>query len=330
LEVVRYFLGCMHEQYHPRELIEQAVAGEQAGFDGIACSDHFQPWWEPGHSGQAWIWLGAAAQATERVSVGPAVTVALKRYHPALVAQGFATLEAMYPGRVFVGLGSGESLNESPFGVDWPPRDFQLAALEEACGLIRRLWDGERVDHDGRFFKTKRAYLHTRPEQPPPLYISAFYPGAAEVAGRYGDGLWTFPDPVQAPKLIETYRTAAAEAGRTPGTIVLEAAFSWAPDDADALEAARVWKGAVPDEFYTDDWFDPQAMYERGEQEVSDEDFKQRSIISADPGEHVERIKQLEQMVDGEVVVKLSNQSGPNALEAIRIYGERVLPKLRG
>ena len=123
----------MHEQYHPRELIEQAVAGEQAGFDGIACSDHFQPWWEPGHSGQAWIWLGAAAQATERVPVGPAVTVALKRYHPALVAQGFATLEAMYPGRVFVGLGSGESLNESPFGVDWPPRDFQLAALEGAA-----------------------------------------------------------------------------------------------------------------------------------------------------------------------------------------------------
>ena len=103
-----------------------------------------------------------------------------------------------------------------------------------------------------------------------------------------------------------------------------------APDDAEALEAARVWKGAVPDEFYTDDWFDPQAMYERGEQEVSDEDFKQRSIISADPDEHVERIKQLEQMVAGDVVVKLSNQSGANALEAIRIYGERVLPKLRG
>ena len=135
----RYFLGCMHEQYHPRALLDQAVAGERASFDGIACSDHFQPWWEPGHSGQAWIWLGAAAQATQRVPVGPAVTVALKRYHPALVAQGFATLEAMYPGRVFVGLGSGESLNESPFGLDWPlPRD-QLAALEEACGLIRRL-----------------------------------------------------------------------------------------------------------------------------------------------------------------------------------------------
>ena len=181
--MARYYLGCMHEQYGPRELLEQAVAGERAGFDGIACSDHFQPWWEPGESGHAWIWLGAAAQATERVPVGPAVTVGLKRYHPALIAQGFATLELMYPGRVFVGLGSGESLNESPLGLDWPaPRD-QVAALEEACGLIRRLWNGERVDHEGRFFRTKRASLHTRPELPPPLYVSAFHPGAAARRG---------------------------------------------------------------------------------------------------------------------------------------------------
>jgi coenzyme F420-dependent glucose-6-phosphate dehydrogenase len=320
----------MHEQYHPSELLEQAVAGERAGFDGIACSDHFQPWWEPGHSGQAWIWLGAAAAATERVPLGPAVTVALKRYHPALVAQGFATLEAMYPGRVFVGLGSGESLNESPFGLDWPPPRDQLAALEEACELIRRLWDGERVDHEGRFFRTKRAYLHTRPERPPPLYISAFHPGAARVAGRYGDGLWTMGDPDSAPKLIETYRGAAEDAGRTPGTIVLETGFSWAPSDEEALGAARVWKGAVPEEFFTDDWFDPKAMYESGEEQFGDEQFKEQFIVSADPDVHVERIKQLEQLADGDVVVKLSNQSGPSALEAIRVYGEQVLPKLRG
>ncbi len=99
--MARYFLGCLHAQYHPRSLLQQAVAGEQAGFDGIECSDHFQPWWEPDHSGQAWIWLGAAAEATERVPVGPAVTVAPKRYHPALVAQGFAALEAVSPGRIF-------------------------------------------------------------------------------------------------------------------------------------------------------------------------------------------------------------------------------------
>ena len=221
-------------------------------------------------------------------------------------------------------------LNESSFGFDWLLPRHQLDALEEACGLIRRLWDGERVDHDGRFFKTKRAYLHTRPAQPPPLYISAFHPGAAELAGRYGDGLWTMADPESAPALIETYREAAEQSGRGPGTIVLEAGFSWAPDDDQALEAARVWKGAVPEEFYTDDWFDPQALYERGEEQVSDDAFKERFIISANPDEHVDRIKQLEEIADGDVVVKLSNQSGPNALEAIRVYGERVLPKLRG
>jgi coenzyme F420-dependent glucose-6-phosphate dehydrogenase len=328
--VSRYYLGCMHEQYHPAELLRQAVAGEQAGFDGIACSDHFQPWWEPGHSGHAWIWLGAAAQATESVPVGPAVTVALKRYHPALVAQGFATLEAMYPRRVFVGLGSGESLNESPLGLDWPrPRD-QLAALEEACGLIRRLWDGERVDHDGRFFRTERAYLHTRPAQPPPLYVSAFRPGAARVAGRYGDGLWTMPEPDRATELIDAYRGAAEEAGRGPGTIVLEASFAWAPNDDEALEAARVWKGAVPDDHFTDDWFDPRAMYERGEQTVSDDDLKEQFLISSDPNEHAERIREMEKLGgDGDLIVKLSNFSGQNAVEAIRVYGERVLPKLR-
>ena len=328
--MVRYYLGCMHEQYHPRELLEQAVEGERAGFDGISCSDHFQPWWEPGHSGQAWIWLGAAAEATERVPLGPAVTVALERYHPALVAQGFATLEAMYPGRVFVGLGSGESLNESPFGLDWPRPADQLAALEEACGLIRRLWEGERVDHDGRFFKTKRAYLHTRPERPPPLYISAFHPGAAKVAGRYGDGLWTMADPESAPRLIDIYRESAEESGRAPGTIVFEAGFSWAPSDDEALEAARAWKGAVPQEFFTDDRFDPQGMYEHGEQEVSDDEFRQQFIVSADPNEHVERIEELGQLAEGDVIVKLSNFSGPNALEAIRVYGQHVLPKLRG
>jgi coenzyme F420-dependent glucose-6-phosphate dehydrogenase len=327
--MARYYLGCMHEQYGPRELLEQAVAGEGAGFDGIACSDHFQPWWEPGESGHAWVWLGAAAQATERVPVGPAVTVGLKRYHPALIAQGFATLEVMYPGRVFVGLGSGESLNESPLGLDWPPARDQLAALEEACQLIRRLWNGERVDHEGRFFRTKRAYLHTRPEQPPPLYVSAFHPGAARVAGRYADGLWTFGDPETAPELIDTYRAATEDSGRAPGTIVFEAGFSWAPNDDEALEGARVWKGAVPDEFYVDDWFDPQAMYEEGERQVSDEDFKEQNIISSDPDEHIERIRQIEALADRDVIVKLSNQSGPTALEAIRVYGEQVLPRLR-
>ena len=325
---VRYWYGAAHEQFPPSALLRHAVLAEEAGFEGIACSDHFQPWWEPGESGQAWMWLGAAAQATKRVPVGPAVTVALQRYHPALVAQGFATLEEMFPGRVFVGIGSGESLNESPLGCDWPDPAGQLEALEEGLQLIRRLWDGERVDHDGRFFRTKAAYLHTRPERPPPLYVSAFHEGAARVAGRYGDGLWTMGDPETAPDVIEAYRAGCEEAGREPGEIVLEAGFSWAPDDGEALEQARVWKGAQPPEFYTDDWHDPAAMYERGQQQVSDEEFAEGFTCSSEPDVHAERIREVERL--GATIVKLTNASGNHPEESIRVYGEQVLPKLRG
>jgi len=325
---MRYFLNCPHEQYGPRELLDHAVAGEQAGFDGISCSDHFQPWWEPGESGQAWMWLGAAAQATTKVPVGPAVTVALHRYHPALVAQGFATLETMFPGRSFVGIGSGESLNESPLGYDWPEPKEQLAALEEALMLIRRLWAGERVDHSGKHFRTKAAYLHTRPETPPPLYVSAFHPGAARVAGRWGDGLWTLADPESTPQIVDAYREGCDEAGREPGEIVLQVSFSWAPEDDTALEVARVWKGAGPEEFYTDDWHDPQAMYRRGEEQTSDDEFRKSFILTSDLAEHAERIREVEKL--GATIVGLNNVSGPHAIEAIRRYGEHVLPARRG
>ena len=118
--MTRFYYSCAHEQFPPGDLLRQAAAAEAAGFDGIGCSDHVQPWWEPGESAQAWIWLGAVGQVTTRIPIGSAVTPPVYRYHPALVAQAFATLEVMYPGRAFLGVGSGESLNESPLGMDWP------------------------------------------------------------------------------------------------------------------------------------------------------------------------------------------------------------------
>src|SRR3954468_23206389 len=135
----RYFYACAHEQFPPDDLLRQAVEAEQAGFDGIGCSDHFQPWWEPGESGQAWVWLGAATQVTKRVQIGSAVTAPVYRYHPALVAQAFATLECLAPGRSYLGVGSGESLNESPLGMDWPGGEEQLDRLHEAAGDITAL-----------------------------------------------------------------------------------------------------------------------------------------------------------------------------------------------
>jgi coenzyme F420-dependent glucose-6-phosphate dehydrogenase len=325
---MRYWVQLATEQFPPSGLVDQGVEAERAGFDAINVSDHFQPWWEPGHSGQAWTLLGALGQATERIGLGTGVTAPVHRYHPAVVAQFAATLEELNPGRAFLGIGSGESLNESPCGMDWPGTGEQVRRMEEALEIINRLLNGERVDHDGRFFRTKAAYLHTRGERRPPLYVSAFGPDAATVAAGLGDGLWTLADPEQAPELIDAYRGACEDAGKEPGEIILQTGMSWAEDDDAALEGARVWKATQPEEFFTDDWHDPKAMYEKAEREVSDDDLKESYVIGSDPGTHVERLREVERL--GATVVCIQNASGSDPLGALRTYGEHVLPALKG
>jgi coenzyme F420-dependent glucose-6-phosphate dehydrogenase len=325
---MRYWIQLATEQFPPSGLVDQGVEAERAGFDAINVSDHFQPWWEPGHSGQAWVLLGALGQATERVGLGTGVTAAVHRYHPAVVAQFAATLEELSPGRAFLGIGSGESLNESPCGMDWPDTGEQVRRMEEALEIIDRLLDGERVDHDDRFFRTKAAYLHTRPERRPPVYVSAFGPDAATVAAKLGDGLWTLADPEQAPDLIDAYRGARDDAGKEPGEIILQTGMSWAEDDEAALEGARVWKATQPPEFFTEDWHDPKAMYEKAEREISDDELRESYIIGGDPEMHVERLREVEAL--GATVVCIQNASGSDPLGALRTYGEHVLPALRG
>jgi len=323
---MRYFYGAAHEQFPPEDLLKQAVEAERAGFDGVACSDHLQPWWEPGESGHAWVWLGAAGQATDGLALGTAVTPPGPRYHPVLIAQAWATLERLFPGRPFLGIGSGESLNESPLAAIWPRVPEQVERMEEGLEIIRRLFDGERLSYDGRHFETDEAILHTRPNRRPPIYVSAFGPKAAGVAARWADGLWTLADPETAPDVIDAYKGACENAGKEPGEIVLQAQFSWAEDDDTALEAARVWKGAQPDEYYTDDWHHPQKMYEHGEETVSDEDLKEALIISSDPELHAERIREAERL--GATIIAAMNVSGADPHKAVEVYGGKVLPAL--
>jgi coenzyme F420-dependent glucose-6-phosphate dehydrogenase len=324
---VRYWVQLATEQFAPSDIVTQAVGAERAGFDGLNVSDHFQPWWEPGESGHAWVMLGAIGNATDAIPIGTGVTPPVFRHNPAVTAQAFATLEEMFPGRAFLGVGSGESLNESPVGMDWPPVGEQVERLDEALEIIGRLFDGERFDHDGRFFKTKAAYLHSRGERRPPIYVSAFGPRAAGVAARRGDGLWTLADPESAPGLIEAYRAACDDAGKEPGEIILQTGFSWAEDDDAALEGARVWKATQPEEYFTDDWHIPEEMYRKAEDEVSDDEFKESYIVAADPEAHVERIREIEQL--GATVVCLQNGSGADPHAALSVYGEKVLPALR-
>jgi coenzyme F420-dependent glucose-6-phosphate dehydrogenase len=330
-EDVRYFAALAHERFGPAELLRQAIEAEAAGFDGVCGSDHLTPWWTsrtaPTNSGNVWVWLGAVAQATSHVQLGPAVTAIVHRYNPVVVAQQVATLELLAPGRAFLGVGSGEAMNEVPAGMDWPSTDEQLARTEEALVIITRLLDGDTVDFAGEFFKARRAVLYSRPERRPAVYLSAFNEGAARLAGRLADGVWTLGDPLQAPKILAAYRDGCAQAGREPGEIILHSVFSVAETDDAALEQAREWKGTMVDEHYTDPIVDPDRIYRRGEDEVSDSTFTKQIIASADAGTHVKRIKLLRSL--GATTIVLMNVSGNNPDDALRFYGREVLPPLR-
>src|SRR3954471_5981305 len=326
-----YWVALAHERFQPDDLLKQAEEAEQAGFDGVVCSDHLAPWWTeetaPTNAGNAWVWLGAAAQATERVQLGSSVTAIVHRYNPVVVAQQIATLGLLAPGRVVLGVGSGEAMNEVPAGMQWPSPEEQLARTEEALTIITRLLDGETVDFDGRFFKTKGAVLYSRPPRRPPVYMSAFYEGAAEVAGRLADGVWTLADPTKAAKVIAAYRNGCERSGREAGEIILQMVFSVAADDDAALQQAREWKGTMVDEHYTDPIADPATIYRKGEDEVSDSTFTKQIVASADPDTHVKRIRMMQKL--GATTIVLMNVSGNDPHAALRTYGADVLPKLR-
>lgn len=177
------------EQFGPGPLLEFAVAAERFGFDSVWTSDHFQPWRHTaGHAPNALVWLGAAAIATRRVTLGTSVLTPSFRYNPAIVGQAFATLGCLAPGRVILGVGTGESMNEVPVGVDWPEQSERFARLKEAIELISRLFREEFVTFEGNYFRTKNATIYDRPDRPVPIFVAASGPAAARLAGRLADG----------------------------------------------------------------------------------------------------------------------------------------------
>ncbi len=329
---VAYIAGLGSERFGPEELLPQAVAAEQAGFDAIATSDHINPWWvpddlAPAACGNAWVWLGAAGQTTSEVSLGTAVTGIVHRYNPVVVAQQVATLEGLFPGRAYLGVGSSEAMNEIPSGMEWPSVGEQLERTEEALHIITRLLDGETVDFQGRHFRARRARLWALPERRPPVYMSAFGPQAADIAGRLADGVWTLADPTAAPPVIAAYREATEGAGREPGEIILQGLSAWAEDDETAFEGSKEWKGTAVDEHYTEPIHEPHELQANGEA-VSDSTFKTSAIISSDPSTHVRKLKAIRAM--GATAVAVMNVSSADPEGWFRVYRDEVLPELRG
>jgi coenzyme F420-dependent glucose-6-phosphate dehydrogenase len=327
--MTQFWFAASTEEFPPTQMVEQARAAERAGFDGLGASDHFAPWWPDGQGSQAWVTLAAIGQHTT-LPLGTGVTPIVHHYHPAVIAQAFMSMQELYPGRVFLGAGSGEALNEVPLGVDWPAPSEMLERFEAGLQAVTRLWAGETVTMDGGWFSLKEARLYTRAASRPKLYVSAFGPQAAQIAARYGDGLWTLGDPESAPEVIDAYLEARERDGREAGEIILHSGFNLAEDEETAIASTRKWKATQLEEVYRDDLHDPAEMLAKAEAEISDEQFaKEGFIVGADPSEHVERIRQLEAIHEATTTIVLQ-AIGADPLGSIRRYGEHVLPALRG
>src|SRR3954470_22084040 len=213
---VRIGYKASAEQFAPRELLDYSVAAERAGLEIVAVSDHFQPWrHHGGHSPAALPWLGATGARTRTATLGTSVLTPTLRYHPSIIAQAFATLGCLFGGRVFLGVGTGEAMNETPAtGGEFPGRKERRLRMAEAITLIRRLWREERVDFEGEFYTTSKATIYDRPEVEVPIYVAASGPLAAKLAGRVGDGFicTSGKDPQLYLDLLENVRQGAAAA----------------------------------------------------------------------------------------------------------------------
>ena len=283
------------EQFGPRELLEYSRQAEGLGFDTVAVSDHFQPWrHNTGHAPNALVWLGALGSATERVTLATSVLTPTMRYHPSIVAQSFATLACLNPGRVVLGVGTGEAMNETPATMaDWPGAKERRLRMAEAIKLIRRLWTEERVTFEGEYYRTDRATIYDRPEQPVPIYVAASGPLAAKLAGRVGDGFicTSGKKPELYEELLANVNAGAEAAGRDSDEIerYIEIKVSYDHDLEYARQACNWWAALAlsPDEKSGVE--DPLEM-ERLADAALDRAHT-RFIVTNDPEECVERIR---------------------------------------
>ena len=216
--MVRFGIQAPHEQINPTDLLNDVIIMERYGIEKCWSSDHYMPWWHTGATGgAAWPWLGAALAKTDRIVVGTGVTTPILRYNPAVVAQVFATLGYMFPGRVFLGLGRGESLNEVPAGTSWPSNKERFERLEEAIKLIKLLWMEDWVTFQGKYYQVKDSNLYTKPLQPIPIFVAGIGPQSARLAGQEADGFVTNevnPELIES-KLLPAFRDGSRKAGRS-------------------------------------------------------------------------------------------------------------------
>jgi coenzyme F420-dependent glucose-6-phosphate dehydrogenase len=319
------------EQFSPRQLLEFAVVAEEVGFDSVVVSDHFQPWRHTGgHAPFAPTWLGAVGERTHRIMLGTSVLTPTFRYHPAVVAQAMGTLACLFPGRVMLGVGTGEAMNESPLGIAWPESPERFARLKEAIELIQQLWSSERVSYEGSFYRTRNATIYDRPATPLPLYVAASGPAAARLAGRVAQGFICTSGKgadLYTKTLLPALREGAEKAGRDYETIdrMIEMKVSFDMDENRARENTRFWSALALSAEEKVGLEDAVEMERRADALPLDR-VVTRWIVSSDPEKQLSAIKDYVDMGFNHLVF---HAPGPDQKRFLRLYSEQVLPKLR-
>lgn len=317
-----------HEQFAPSDLIEYAVAAEKAGFDALWTSDHFHPWQDnQGHAGHAWITLAAMGQRTERLLLGTGITCPTYRYNPAEVAHAFASLGVLYPGRIFLGVGTGEALNEVPAGGGWGPYRERAERLAEAITLMRRLWTEDWVDFEGRYYRLQGAKLYDRPPRPIPVYVAASGPRSARLAGQHSDGWITDAATLTDRKdIVRAFEEGARAAGKDPDVMPrLVELYVFVGEREEALEAARLWQfHAIAGQLLN--MSDPRQIQRYAEENSTPEREIEQWAVGTDPRTHVDAIKKL---VEAGVTHVFVHSAQRDQRRFIDFYGREVLPALR-
>jgi coenzyme F420-dependent glucose-6-phosphate dehydrogenase len=321
------------DMYPPRELLEHVALAEKAGFEKLWVGDHFMPWsHSEAHESHAWVFIGAAAAMTRKMQLGTAVTCPLFRYHPGITAQAFATLRAMFPERIFLGLGTGEAVNEVPLGYEWPSVKERLERTEEAIKIMKLLWSENFVSFKGKYYRLRKANLYSKPETPVPIYLAAFGPKVAKLAGMYCDGFLTSlgDQPLEHVRdvLFSAVDEGAKEKGRDPSKLerVAELVVAYDEDYDKALKKCRLWAGpTIPIMFPQLPIYDPREIEACGRL-ISNEVIARSYHISTKPEQIIRTIESIAKIGFSHVyLVSFS----PDERAFIRMAEKEIVPYVK-
>jgi coenzyme F420-dependent glucose-6-phosphate dehydrogenase len=328
--MLRFGWKAGSEQFPPVELMEYAIEAENAGFDLIDVSDHFHPWSEQGQSCFTWTWLGAVAARTQRIILSTGVTCPILRYHPSIIAQAAATMTHFAPKRFYLGLGTGEALNEYAATGQWPSYAERRAMLTEAIDLMRALWSGKDVSFEGNYYQTRKARLYTAPTESIPLIISSLVPPSAQFAGQYGDGLWSVggkqPEIYQG--IIKNFEEGARTAGKDPSQLPrwIELTVGYTKDiDAAIQEHHKYWAATHIPALFNQKIYSPRMAEENGEV-VGPDTIKKAGCFSSNPEDHIKFALQYINLGFDHLIF---HYAGPDMRSFIKNFASDVLPQLR-